>query len=285
MARFEPHPRRRPAVVAGASSGIGAATAAALAAAGHPVALGARRSDKCEELAETIRAGGGEAVAVPLDVSDDGSVREFGAAATAAFGPIEVLVCSAGDLAAHLVHELSPAGVLDEVQVHLVGVHRLVSAIVPGMIARRRGDVVFVSSDVVRTPRPRMGSYVAAKHGVEGMARAMQMELEGTGVRASVVRPGPTMTAMGMSWDAATLQAVLDDWSRWGLARHPSFLRPADVAAAVLTAVSAPRGTHLTLIEVQPEAPVAAAPDAPTTPPAVPPAVTPAAPPAEGATP
>ena len=256
MPRFEPHPQRRPAVVTGASSGIGAATATALAAAGHPVALGARRADRCAELAAEIRAGGGEAFAGPLDVSDDGSVRGFAAAAAAALGPAEILVCCAGDIEANLVHELGPDAFLAEVSVHLVGVHRLISAIVPGMVGRRRGDVVLVSSDVVRAPRPRMGAYVAAKSGVEGMAKAMQMELEGTGVRVGVVRPGPTMTGMGMSWDAQTLQAVLDDWARWGLARHPYFLRPADVAAAVAAMVSVPRGAHLTLVEIEPEAPV-----------------------------
>jgi len=251
--RFEPHPARRPAFVAGASSGIGAATAQALAAAGHPVALGARRDTG--DLAAKINSDGGKAFAGRLDVSDDASVQAFIKAATDALGQPEILVCSAGDLEAQLVHETSSADFLAQVQVHLVGVHRLVSALVSGMVERRRGDVVLISSDVVRTPRPRMGGYVAAKHGVEGMARAMQMELEGTGVRVGVVRPGPTMTAMGMTWDPETTAAVLDDWSRWGLARHPYFLRPADVATAVAAMVAAPRGTHLTLIEVQPEPP------------------------------
>jgi NADP-dependent 3-hydroxy acid dehydrogenase YdfG len=254
--RFEPHPRRRAAVVTGASSGIGAATATALAAAGHPVALGARRAGRCEELAGTIRASGGEAIALPLDVGDDGAVRDFAMAAAARLGPAEILVSCAGDLEAGLVHELDPAGFARQVQVNLVGAHRIASAVVPGMVSRRRGDVVFVTSDVVRMPRPRMGAYVAAKNGVDGMARAMQMELEGTGVRVSVVRPGPTMTGMGMSWDSETVQAVLDDWARWGLARHPYFLRPGDVAAAVTAIVSTPRGAHITLLEIEPEAPV-----------------------------
>jgi len=258
MPRFEPHPQRRPALIAGASSGIGAATAIALATAGYPVALGARRADKCEELAATIRAGGGEAVACPLDVSDDESVKRFTATVADELGPAEILVSCAGDLSAHLVHELDTAEFLRQVDVNLVGAHRLVSAIVPGMVARRRGDVVLVSSDVARTPRPRMGAYVATKSGLDGMAAAMQMELEGTGVRVSVVRPGPTMTEMGMSWDTGTVQAVLDDWLKWGLARHPNFLRSSDVAAAVTAIVSTPRGAHLTLVEIQPEAPVAA---------------------------
>ncbi len=256
MPRFEPHPQRRTAAVTGASSGIGAATAVALATAGHPVALGARRESRCVALAATIRAGGGEAIALPLDASDDDSVKGFAASVADELGAIEVLVSCAGDVDAQLVHELDPAEFLRQLQVNLVGAHRLVSAIVPGMVTRRRGDVVIVSSDVVRAPRPRMGAYVAAKNGLDAMARAMQMELEGTGVRVSLVRPGQTMTEMGMSWTAGTVRAVIDDWTRWGLARHPNFLRPADVAAAIMAIVSTPRGSHLTLVEIQPEAPV-----------------------------
>ncbi|MFC5186144.1 SDR family oxidoreductase [Actinomadura harenae] len=256
MPRFEPHPTRRPAVVTGASSGIGAATATALAMAGHPVALGARRADKCEELAATIRAGGGEAFAHPLDVADSDSVKAFAQAAAEALGAIEIVVSGAGDLQAQQLHEIDSDEFAAQIQVHLVGAHRMVSAFVPGMVARRRGDIVFISSDVVRSPRTRMGGYVAAKSGVEGMARQMRMELEGTGVRASLIRPGPTSTAMGMDWDPETTGLVLDDWVKWGHARHPYFLRPSDVAAAVTAVVTAPRGAHLSLIEVQPEAPL-----------------------------
>jgi NADP-dependent 3-hydroxy acid dehydrogenase YdfG len=258
MPLFEPHPERRTAVVTGASSGIGAATAIALATAGHPVVLGARRTARCEELAATIRAGGGEAVALPLDVCEDDSVKEFAAAAADRLGPTEILVSCAGDAQPGLVHELDPGEFGRQVEVNLLGAHRLVAAIVPGMVTRRRGDVVIVSSDVTQLPRPRMGGYVAAKNGVDAMARAMQMELEGSGVRVCVLRPGPTMTEMGSSWDAAAVQAVLDDWVGWGLARHPHFLRPSDVAAAVMAIVSMPRGSHLTVVEIQPEAPLAA---------------------------
>jgi NADP-dependent 3-hydroxy acid dehydrogenase YdfG len=256
MPRFEPHPQRRTAVVAGASSGIGSATAIALATAGHPVALGARRTARCEELAATIRAGGGEAIALPLDVSDGDVVKHFAASVADELGPVEILVSCAGDAEPGLLHELDTSEFVRQVQVNLAGAHQLVSAIVPGMVTRQRGDVVFISSDVARTPRPHMGAYVAAKHGLEGMAQAMQMELEGTGVRVSVVRPGPTMTGMGTTWETGAVEAMLADWSRWGLARHSYFLRPSDVAAAVTAVVSTPRGSHLTLIEIQPEAPL-----------------------------
>jgi len=82
------HPDRRPAVISGASSGIGAETARKLAAAGFPVALGARRVDRLEEIVSRIRAEGGEAVAVPLDVTDDKSVADFAAEVTAGLAPI-----------------------------------------------------------------------------------------------------------------------------------------------------------------------------------------------------
>jgi NAD(P)-dependent dehydrogenase (short-subunit alcohol dehydrogenase family) len=256
MPRFEPHPERRPAIVTGASSGIGWATALLLAGAGHPVALGARRAEKCEDLAAVIREEGGEAFVHPLDVGDSDSVKDFTAAAEDALGPIEIVISGAGDLGPERIHELDSESFLAQLQVHLVGAHRLVSQVVPGMVERGRGDIVFVSSDVVQAPRTRMGAYVAAKNGVEGMARTMQMELEGTGVRASIVRPGPTMTGMGLGWDAETTGEVLEEWVKWGLARHPYFLRPEDVASTIAAVVSTQRGTHLTLVEVQPEAAV-----------------------------
>jgi NADP-dependent 3-hydroxy acid dehydrogenase YdfG len=84
----------------------------------------------------------------------------------------------------------------------------------------------------------------------------MQMELEGTGVRASIVRPGPTLTGMGMNWDHDVLQSVVDEWQRWGLARHGRYLSPDQVAAAVVAIVAAPRGAHFTMIEVHPEGPI-----------------------------
>ncbi|WP_216902633.1 SDR family oxidoreductase [Nocardia alni] len=256
MPRFEPQPARRPALIAGASSGIGAATAEALAEAGHPVALGARRTDQCEALAEKIRSAGGEAVAHRLDVTDTASVDEFVTAAESALGPTEIVVTGAGDLQFSLIHEMTPDQFGAQVDVHLLGVQRLVHRVVPDMIGRRRGDFVMISSDTSHSPRPRMGAYPAAKSAVEAMARQMAMELEGTGVRASIVRPGPTMTGMGMDTTEEIIGPVLEDWSRWGFARHPEMLRAVNLATAIVAVVSAPRGAHIQLTELRPEAQV-----------------------------
>ncbi|HVX20058.1 MAG TPA: SDR family oxidoreductase [Acidimicrobiales bacterium] len=267
MSRFEPQPDVRPAVVTGASSGIGAATARALAAAGLPVVLGARRVAVCEDLAAAIRGDGGQAVALPVDLGDAASIDAFAKAAADAFGPVEVVVSNAAQIRPGRVLRLPGDGGPDDansdddleelVRVNMLGPHRLVSRFGPGMVERGRGDLLFVTSDVVSHPRPAMFAYVASKWGLEGYVHALQMELEGTGVRASIVRPGPTQTGMGMDWDPDVTGLVLDEWVRWGLARHPNFLKPEGVAGAIVAAVTAARGTHLTVIEVHPEAPVA----------------------------
>jgi NADP-dependent 3-hydroxy acid dehydrogenase YdfG len=249
-------PDRRPAVVTGASSGIGAATALALAGAGHPVALGARRVDRLDELAAQIRADGGEAVAVPLDLTDGDSVTAFATAVSTELGDIEVVVSNAGAVAPGAITEVDPERFTRELDLTVVGAHRLVRAFVPGMIERRRGDVVFISSDTAVRPRPFMAAYSSGKWGLEGMVGSLQMELEGTGVRASVVRPGPTWSEMGTDWVDEEAAFVLDQWVRFGLARHPHFMKPAAVASAIATVVGTPRGVHLSLVEVNPEAPV-----------------------------
>ena len=256
MPRFEPSPDRRPAVITGASSGIGQATAQALAALGHPVVLGARRVSICEDTAKAIRDEGGDAFAVHLDLADSDSVERFAEAAAETLGTVEILVSNAAqNIAGSVLGTGTDAleGVLD---VNIIGTHRLVRALAPSMIDRQRGDVVFVTSDVAERPRPTMAAYVTSKWGLEGYVRSLQMELEGTGVRATIVRPGPTLTGMGMDWDPGVTAEVIEQWASWGFARHSNFMRPAGVAQAIVAVVSLPRGTHATVIELQPEAPI-----------------------------
>ncbi|MBS1837338.1 MAG: SDR family oxidoreductase [Actinobacteria bacterium] len=258
MPRFDPHPDRRPAIVTGASSGIGAATALALAAAGHPVALGARRVERLEDLAAKIVADGGEAIAVALDLTDDESIRGFVRRAEDGLGPTEVLVSNAGDVQP-ITTLADPGEFARQMQVNLLGAQALVHEVVPAMVQRRRGDVVFVTSEVAQTPRTHMAAYVASKAGLEGFAGAMAMECEGTGVRVGIVRPGPSATEQGSTWSAEAIDEVVASWRHWGLLRHDGSLRPAEMAQAILSMVSVPRGTRYAVLEVQPEAPVRSA--------------------------
>ncbi|WP_396903993.1 SDR family oxidoreductase [Mycolicibacterium phlei] len=257
MPRFDPLPDRRPVIVAGASSGIGEATAIEMAARGFPVALGARRVDKLEELVGKINADGGEAVGFRLDVTDPDSVKTFVALATEALGDIEVLVAGAGDTDFGKIAETSTEDFERQLQIHLVGANRLATAVLPGMIERRRGDLIFVGSDVALRQRPHMGAYGAAKAGLVAMVTNLQMELEGTGVRASVVHPGPTKTNMGWSLPAEKLGPALEDWAKWGQARHDYFLRAKDLARAITFVAETPRGGFIASMELQPEAPLA----------------------------
>jgi NAD(P)-dependent dehydrogenase (short-subunit alcohol dehydrogenase family) len=257
MPRFPPNPDLRPAVVTGASSGIGRATAAALAALGHPVVLGARRVAECEDAAAEIRSAGGEAVAIHLDLADDASVERFAKAAVDTLGAVEIVVSNAAQNMAGAVLDTDAAALDGVLSVNITGTHRLVRALLPDMVGRRRGDVVFVTSDVAERPRPAMAAYVTSKWGLEGYVRSLQMELEGTGVRATILRPGPTLTGMGMDWDPDVTAEVIEQWASWGFARHSNFMRPEGVAQAVCAVVGLPRGVHATVIELQPEAPVA----------------------------
>ena len=256
MSRFEPHPELRPAVVTGASSGIGQATAVALAALGHPVVLGARRVAQCEDTAAEIRSNGGDAFAIHLDLADGDSIKRFAGAATDTLGNVEILVSNAAQNRAGSVLDTDAELFEDVLRVNLAGTHRLVLAMAPAMTERTRGDIVFVTSDVAVSPRPSMAAYVTSKWGLEGYVRSLQMELEGTGVRATIVRPGPTLTGMGMDWDPEVTAEVIEEWAAWGFARHSNFMRPKGVALAIVAAVTLPRGTHATTIELQPEAPI-----------------------------
>jgi NADP-dependent 3-hydroxy acid dehydrogenase YdfG len=257
MPRFEPLPKRRPALVAGASSGIGAATAIDLAAHGFPVALGARRVEKLDELVSQIKADGGEAVAFHLDVTDPDSVKSFVSQSIDALGEIEVLVAGAGDTYFGRLHEISTDQFESQIQVHLIGANRLATAVLPGMVERQRGDVIFVGSDVALRQRPHMGAYGAAKAALVAMVTNLQMELEGTGVRASIVHPGPTKTSMGWRLPAEAIGPALEDWAKWGQARHDYFLRAADLARAITFVAETPRGGFIANMELQPEAPLA----------------------------
>lgn len=256
MPRFDPPPARRPAIIAGASSGIGAATAEELARRGFPVALGARRTDKLAELVEKIHADGGEAVAFDLDVTDADSVTSFVARSSAALGDIELLVSGAGDMFPGRIHQMSTTAFNDQIQVHLIGANRLATAVLPQMVERRRGDVIFIGSDVALQQRPHMGAYGAAKAALLAMVNNLRMELEGTGVRASIVHPGPTLTEMGWKLSAEQVGPMLQDWATWGQARHSYFLRPQDLARAIAFVAETPRGAHVVDLQMQPEAPL-----------------------------
>src|SRR6201982_267976 len=242
MPRFEPLPERRPAIVAGASSGIREATALELAAPRFPTASGARRVEKLDDIVGKINADGGEAVGFHLDVTDPNSVKSFVAQSVDALGDIEVLVTGAGDTYFGKLAEITTDEFESQLQTPLVGATRLAAAVLPGMLDRQRGDLIFVGSDVALRQRPHMGAYGAAKAALVAMVSNLQMELEGSGVRASIVHPSLTKTAMGWSLPAESIGPALEDWAKWGQARHDYFLPHAELPRAITFVAETPRG-------------------------------------------
>jgi NAD(P)-dependent dehydrogenase (short-subunit alcohol dehydrogenase family) len=246
----------RTAIVTGASSGIGRAIACAFGAERWKVAVGARRGDRLEETATEIEARGGEPFAHLLDVTDVRSIDEFFGAAERALGPVDVLVNNAGTSTPGPLHTISDDALRCEVDTNLLGPMLASRRVITSMLDRTApGDLVFISSDATRHARPRMAAYSATKAGLELLARSLAMELEGTGIRSTIVRVGPTLSEFGVTWPADQLEALMDYWPRFGLQRHPGTLDAEDVARVVLTAVTAPTGVHFDTIELQPEAP------------------------------
>lgn len=245
------------AVVTGASAGIGRVIAIELGRLGWPVAIGARRIDRLEETATAVSEVGGEPFAHVLDVSDSSSIDAFLTDAERALGPIEVLVNNAAMATPGWLHDI-PVDLLQlEVATNLVGPILTSRFAITSMRARgTRGDLVFMTSDASRNPRPRMAPYTATKAGLEAFTHSLAMELEGSGIRATTVRVGPTLSEFGFGWPMGTLEDLMSYWPRFGLQRHAGIMEPEHVAHAVVTAVTAPQGMHFDTIEVQPEAPV-----------------------------
>lgn len=246
--------------VTGASSGIGRATAIALGALGWTVAVGARRADLLAETAAAVEDAGGRAIAAPLDVTDAGSVDAFFTAVEGAAGPVDALVNNAGIASpAHLV-DTDPDALARELDTNLLGpllcTRRALRPMLDRADPQRPADLVFVTSDVTRQPRPGMVGYSASKAALETVARVVGMEVEGRGVRTTVVRVGPTISDFAAGWEPGAFEHLVRDWPRFGIQRHFQTMQPEDVAAAVVHALTRPPHMQIEIIEVQPIAPV-----------------------------
>lgn len=252
----------RTAIVTGASSGLGVVMAATLAELGWRVAVGARRVERLAETAKVIEKAGGQAFHAELDVADPASVDRFFTAVEAEFGGVDVVVNNAGMSIPGHAWQLDPADLVHEVGVNLLGPMYMARRALPGMIERRSGDIVFVTSDAAVHARPQQTTYTATKSGLEGYHRALAMELEGTGVRSTVVRPGPAASEYAASWDPQRIMDLVAYWPHFGLQRHLGVMPGEAVARAVRVAVTTPPGVVFDVLEVQPVAPITEEPGA-----------------------
>jgi short-subunit dehydrogenase len=171
------------ALVTGATGGIGGAIARALHARGATVVLTGRR----EELLEELRGGLGErAEAIPADLAERGAAARLAEAA----GAVDVLVANAALPASGRVEDFDPDEIDRSIDVNLRAPIQLTRALLPGMLERRRGHVVLVSSLSGRVGSPRSGLYSATKFGLRGFAAGLREDVEPLGLGVSVVFPG-----------------------------------------------------------------------------------------------
>ncbi len=224
------------AVVTGAAQGIGAAIARALAAQGVRLTLMGRRLDALQALAAELPGG---AVAVSVDVSDEGAVQRAFVAARAAHGPISLLVNNAGQAEAAPFGKTSLALWQRLIAVNLTGTFLCTQQALPDMLAARHGRVVNIASTAGQRGYAYVSAYVAAKHGVVGLTRALALEVAKKGITVNAVCPGYTETEIL----TASIAKVVATTGRSDAEARAEFeksnpqgriVQPIEVAAAVL---------------------------------------------------
>jgi NADP-dependent 3-hydroxy acid dehydrogenase YdfG len=219
----------RTALVSGASRGIGLEVARALAADGMRVAMVARSADELRTRASEI---GERAIPIPCDVADADAVgalvqrtaREFG-------GAPDVIVNNAGNFALATVEATEPKAFRAAIDVNLVAPFVLAHAFLGEMRARKRGHIVTIGSIADRVAFAENGAYAASKFGLRALHEVLRAELRGSGVRATLVSPGPVDTTL---WDG------IDTETRPGFTPRAQMLSARAVAEAVRYAVSQP---------------------------------------------
>ena len=200
----------RVAAVTGASRGIGRGIAELLAQRGAAVAVAYReREEDARQVVETIGAAGGRSWAGQCDVARRESVTQFFAAATDALGPIDILVNNAGITRDSHVLVLDEARWDEVLGVNLDGAYHCVRAVVRGMLLRRWGRIINITSPSASMPLPGQSNYAASKAGLVGFTRALSRDLAGKGVLVNAVSPGLIETEMLQAMPAASREANL----------------------------------------------------------------------------
>ena len=184
----------RVVAITGASAGIGRATAVRLARDGAAVALCARRADKLDAVAAEITAAGGQALAVPADVTRVDDMDRFTALAVERFGRLDVMMCNAGFGIAGAIDDITPGQMQKLMDVNYTGTFLAARAALRVFRRQARGHIVIVSSIVGKRGVPYMGAYSATKFAQVGLAECLRAEVAGTDIHVTVVYPVSTDT-------------------------------------------------------------------------------------------
>lgn len=241
----------RVAVITGASSGIGAATAKLLAARGARVAVLARRKDKLDALVSSIKAAGGTALALPVDVTDQASVDAAALRIAESFGQVDLVFNNAGVMLPAPIEERKLADWEKMIDLNVTGLMRVIYAFVPDLVAAanagKRADLINTSSIAGQYLYPTFAVYSATKAYVSHLSRHLRPELGPKNVRVSMLEPGIVATELQSH---VTDQGALD-WLA-GAKTTIDWLQPDDVAEVVAFTAALPRHVNLQQVTVMP---------------------------------
>jgi NADP-dependent 3-hydroxy acid dehydrogenase YdfG len=249
----EPRPLAgRVGVVTGASSGIGAATARALAAAGMSVVCGARRVDRLTALCDEIRAAGGVADVHPTDLRDERQTTALVDAAVERHGRLDALVNNAGTGVVRLVEE----GRVDEwrtiLETNVIGTLVACRAALRHMLAQGGGDIVNMTSVSAKEAWPYMAAYAGSKAAVHALSQALRREVSERGVRVMTIAVHNIGTEFASNFDLDVLPRASRRWEQLGLLnRRAALLDPSDVARAIVFMLAQPDPASIHDLEVR----------------------------------
>jgi NADP-dependent 3-hydroxy acid dehydrogenase YdfG len=233
------------ALVTGASSGIGAATALALAEEGASVAIAARRLARLDALADRIRAMGGNVLPIETDVTDETQVGNMVERTVGSFGRLDLLLAIAGVGVAAPFHNTTTAEYREMVDVNILGTLYPIHAALPYMRKQGRGHIVMLSSGTGRYIHPSV-VYSGTKHAVSAIAESLRREIGKAGIRVTVVEPGAVRTGF-VAQMRPDVQAAVKE--RLGDMEQ---LESEDIASAILYTVTQPQRVNVNILTLYP---------------------------------
>jgi len=235
------------ALVTGASSGIGEATALALAEEGAIVAISARRADRLQDLVKRITDKGGKAFPIVGDVAEEAQANEIVQKAYKELGRLDILVNNAGVM---LLGQIDGANTEDwrrMINTNVLGLLYVTHAALPIMKGQNSGHIVNISSVAGRTARAGSGVYNASKWGVVGFSEALRQEVLKNKIRVTIIEPGIVATELTNHITDETAKKTMQDW-----AKSMTPLESEDIAAAIAYAVTQPERVNVNEILIRP---------------------------------
>ena len=241
----------RSAIVTGASSGIGEATAESLAKAGYRVALAARSAEALETVAKRIEAAGGQAIVIPTDVADEAAVAALAARTWEAFGRVDLVVNNAGFSLAAALEQLTRDEIRNTFEVNLFGALQLIGEVTPMMREQGGGRVINISSIAGTVPAPLAVPYSASKGALESATDCLRLELARWNIQLSIVIPGFVQTPVfdkAKEWgehlrtdETNPYRQTMLDLEKFAYDELESAITPHEVGEVVVAAATARR--------------------------------------------